>query len=305
MLRTLFSFAVVVPSLAFPSGCSSPAPPVVPAVDGVVPQPAPPALGPPAFCWLAFGPKNAARVLVTSDGRSLRLDDRAAGAERTDLFPTPADCKGVTIRDPDGRTRYIVRAVEDMGFVPDLGRGLEIEVEVEGPLSYWQAAQVRLGPSVEGAPVVRFHAPLSLGLYSTARATQDRRVEWQAKAPRLTRGHTATLNVQVQNWAPGTDCKVVVESTDVRSRGERFPVAIRPVAEIEFPPARPGDAPVRRRYALNEVCCGCNFYGMVAVPTEVGAGVARVTLSFDAWGAGRVHPAVIELPVTDAPPTEE
>jgi WD40 repeat protein len=41
----------------------------------------------------------------------------------------------------------------------------------------------------------------------------------------------------------------------------------------------------------------------VRVPAEAGLGLAKVTLSFDAWKAGQVTPAQLTLPVVDATPT--
>ena len=226
------------------------------------------------------------------------------GGGKADVFPSPDACTAVTISDPDGRTAYVVRGVEDMGLVPDLGRGLAIDVEVTGPVPYWQGAQVRLNANSDEAPVVHFHAPLTVGPYASVRGTPDRGLKWVANPdPRLVRGRAATLSVQVRNREPEPGCQVAVTSTGPDGRSSRFPATVRPVAEIEFPAVKPGGEPIRRRYTLDQVCCGSRFYGAVEVPAEAGVGVARVTFSFDAWELGRVQPNVIDVPVVDPPAT--
>jgi hypothetical protein len=296
---------VMLPSLLVGPGCAKPAPAPDVAPAGAA-EAGPAAGGRPAYCWLAFGPGAPPRVLVTYDGRTLRLEDRAAGGPGETVFAAPADCRRFAVADPDGRTGYVVRGVEDMGFVADLGRGLAIEVEVTGPVPYWQGAQVRLGEAADRAPVVHFHAPLTLGPYASVRATPGRRLEWHPNpAPRLVRGERAVLGVQVGNQDPRPDCHVAVSSTDPTGQTSRFPATARPVAEIEFPAGEPGGGPVRRRYVLDKVCCGSRFYAPVGVPAGAGVGVARVTLSFEGWDAGRVRPAVIEVPVADPSPADD
>jgi hypothetical protein len=38
----------------------------------------------------------------------------------------------------------------------------------------------------------------------------------------------------------------------------------------------------------------------VRVPDAAGSGKAKVTISFDAWKAGKVSPSTVELPLRDA-----
>jgi hypothetical protein len=76
-----------------------------------------------------------------------------------------------------------------------------------------------------------------------------------------------------------------------------LPEGLNPVAQIEYPPARPGAKPVRQRYELKERCRGCLFHHPVRVPKE--AGKAQVTLSFDAWKEGKLGPATFEVPIVD------
>jgi hypothetical protein len=280
---------VVLPSLFLGPGCSKTAldPTITPTGD--MKAESSPDAGRPAYCWLAFGPEAGRRILVTYDGRSLRLGNRATGDGKEDVFSALAECNAVTVSDPDGQTAYIIRGVEDMGFVADLGRGLAIDVEVTGPVPYWQGAQVRLGEVVNEAPVVHFHAPLTLGPYASVKANSDRRLEWRANPqPRLVRGeHASILSVQVQNRESRPGCHVVVASTDMTGQTSRFPKTVRPVAEVEFPSEKPGGEQVRRRYVLDKVCCGSRFYKTVDVPAEAGLGIARVVPVIEAHAAGK------------------
>jgi hypothetical protein len=38
----------------------------------------------------------------------------------------------------------------------------------------------------------------------------------------------------------------------------------------------------------------------VRVPSEIGDGKAKVTISFEAWKGGRVSPSTVELPIRPA-----
>lgn len=52
-------------------------------------------------------------------------------------------------------------------------------------------------------------------------------------------------------------CWVVVRSgVDAGQSGKfpDFPKGIHPIVEVEFPPKRPGDEPVKRRYELDDFC---------------------------------------------------
>jgi hypothetical protein len=263
----------------------------------------------PSYCWLTFGPDGGPRYLVRYDGEAISFERHKAGKAvgAVERFAHLQDFKPVTIDDPDGKTSYIIQTVSNIAYVKDLGRGLAIEVEVRGPVGYWQGAQIRLGEKAEGAASVAFHAALAIDDYKYGKASPDRKVEWKAHIihPLVTGDKPTTLNAQVQNKKMEKDCHVVVESTDDSGVKSRFPKDIRPVAEIEFPPAKPGDPVVRRRFELDQVCCGSNFYAPIAVPKEAGVGTAKVTFTFDAWKDGRVAPTTIEIPVVEPPPAKK
>ena len=93
-------------------------------------------------------------------------------------------------------------------------------------------------------------------------------------------------------------CWVVVRTCV--GKGCPFPDAVRPVAEIEFPSADPKAQPVKKRYLLDKFCGGANFEGPVRVPSEIGDGKAKVTISFEAWKGGQVSPSTVELPIRPA-----
>jgi RNA polymerase sigma factor (sigma-70 family) len=72
------------------------------------------------------------------------------------------------------------------------------------------------------------------------------------------------------------------------------PADVHPRAEIEFPGRLPADKPIRVTVVLSQRCCGDNFYAPVSVPTEAGAGVAKVMVSFP-----NATPCTAEIPLVD------
>jgi hypothetical protein len=257
----------------------------------------------PSYCWLTFGPEAKVRVFVRYDGEAISFErhDKGKATGPVERFAQLKDFKPVTIADPDGKTSYVIQAVFNIDYVEDLGRGLAVDVEVRGPIGYWQGAHIRLNEQTDKATTVAFHSSLTIGHYEYAKATPDLKLEWKAhNIPPLVIGDKpAKLNTQVHNRHPNPDCHVVVESTDDTGVKSRFPKDVRPVAEVEFPPAKPGGAVVRRRYVLDQVCCGSNFYAPIPVPKEAGVGMAKVTFSFPDWQGVSVAPCTVEIPVVE------
>jgi hypothetical protein len=212
----------------------------------------------PAFyCRLAFGPEGKVGVLVCWQGESLVLQRRSGGkqAVKTDRFARLPDCKDVTVHDPDGKTTYIIRSVEDLKLVRDLDKGLALEVEVKGPLAYRQGAFVRLARSAARAPTVRFHAPLTIGPAQNIKRTFFGILVWRTPANlALTRDAPAELFVTIRNRSQQPDSQVVVVTSDPTGKKCLFPDKVRPVAEVEFPPGKAGGKPIRRRYTLTSFC---------------------------------------------------
>jgi hypothetical protein len=70
-------------------------------------------------------------------------------------------------------------------------------------------------------------------------------------------GEAHDLFIWVGTFDKANWCWVVLSNTVIDQENfhrKDFPTDIHPVAEIEFPPARPGDKPLRERYELKERC---------------------------------------------------
>jgi hypothetical protein len=212
----------------------------------------------PGYCWLTFGPEAKLRVLVCLEGKSItmerRVGDKVEGVQ--ERFPGLKDCKDVTIKDPDGKTSYVIKAVEDLGLVDTLGKGLAIEVEIKGATTFWEGARARLADQPARAPQVRFNAPLSIGVAETMRGTVHRTLVWKPPSDlALVKGDRPTeLTVTIRNKDPEADSYVTVCTTDDSGAKCLFPEALRPVLDVEFPSAKVGGQPVRKQYTLDKFC---------------------------------------------------
>jgi hypothetical protein len=210
-----------------------------------------------SYCWLAFGPDGKLRVLARLEGNSITLQ-RHVGKEvvgKAEQFASLKECKGVTVQDPGAKTSYVIQAVEDLNLVPQLGRGVEVVVEIKGPVGYRQAARVQMARRLEKAPVIRFHAPLVSGLAEDMRNAKGTLV-WKPPAGlHLIRGDKPTdLYLTVRNKTPERGSYVVVVVTDETGKKCLFPDGVRPVVDVEFLPGKPGARPVKKRYALDRFC---------------------------------------------------
>jgi hypothetical protein len=143
------------------------------------------------------------------------------------------------------------------------------------------------------AHVSQFDGPLTVGPVTT---------NWKLpKDLALQRGSTpTTLRAVVGTMDRARGCWVVVDSHDEK-QNPRFPDGVRPEVEIVFPAQTKGQPPIVKRYALDQVCCGCVFYAPVPVPDDAGEGAARVSYSFPSWSQVKVASSTIELPIVSAP----
>src|SRR5262249_40132388 len=145
------------------------------------------------------------RVLARLTGNAITLQ-RHVGKEATgkaEEFASLKECKGVTVQDPDAKTSYVIQEVEDLNLAPQLGRGVEVVVDIKGPVGYRQAARVQMARRLDKAPVVRIHAPLTLGLSEDMR-NADGTLTWKPPAdPHLLKGDKPIdLFVTVRNKTP-------------------------------------------------------------------------------------------------------
>lgn len=203
------------------------------------------------YAWLAFGPSADVRVLVTVAGDTITLQRFADGQpvgprERFEDRGQPLE---VTLADPDGVTTYTIRkcaspppAVHPRQGTPD---ELFVNVEIGGAVAYRQYGDAFLSREVDKAPTSHFHGPLAVALDAVVLGGEASLV--------FRRGAETDLRAIVGTRDNGRGCWVVVKSHD----GENnclFPVGVRPVADVEFPPREAGGPPVRRRYVLDQFC---------------------------------------------------
>jgi hypothetical protein len=234
--------------------------------------------GKPRYCQLVFGPKASEWVWLVQDGEVLYVDRRGNG----DL--TGAECKILAAKTPErtveGRFDFEVTDLTVGGRVHkklmvhlrpltqyaegSLGKRAEVkaalakdahaavasiyaEVDVPGLKGSGVGRRARflagpadltgvllLGDSPANAPIVHFGGPLQVTFYS------------ERPTLRLGRSTDMVLVVGTPGEGPGTFAMVAYEDT--------IPEQARPVAEIAFPSARPGGAPIVERFELKQRC---------------------------------------------------
>src|SRR5262249_50237865 len=123
---------------------------------------------------------------------------------------------------------------------------LRASVEVEG--KYRQYCDLTLAENLQNSFIAHFDGPLKLGL---------REINWSCTQKLVRDGELHDLCILVGTFDKANGCwealsNRVIDQENIHPTD--FPTDIHPVAEIEFPPARPGDKPLRERYELKERC---------------------------------------------------
>jgi hypothetical protein len=267
-----------------------------------------PALGPdgeesrPHYCWLACGPQKKVNALVRVEGEEVAIDRDGDGKfGETERFKSEGDCKGVVISDPDGRTSYEITYLHVMHVVPP-EKFLTVRVRVRGALDYHQNIVVQMAAERKDAPQAHVHGPLAVspaGWTIAKGAGGKELVPESLLPPALKRaGVPSDLHVYVTTAGKGSVVGVCSPWLPEEGTGKSaFPEGVHPFADVEFPGKKPGDPPVKRRYALDKPVGDGGFRGAVDVPEGVGAGKTRVTFSFEAWKGAKVAPTTAEIPV--------
>jgi hypothetical protein len=259
----------------------------------------------PRYGLLLFGPEAKVRVWVVLDGEVLYVDRNGDGdlTAENERFAKETDCKPIEIADPDGKTRYIIDRIRtDFSFYPAKVRlereikkippGLMAYVSIKGPVEYEQYCDiVELRDSPKDARLAHFHGPLSVFVMHIDWKIPETTGFRKGKNPPEFIANVGTLNEKHGCW-------VVVRTCNDKTC--TFKDGIRPVVEVEFPPAVAGGEPVKAKYSLNGFRCGAAFRENLPVPEGAATGKAKVRLSFDAWNEGKVSPTTIDLPVRAA-----
>jgi RNA polymerase sigma factor (sigma-70 family) len=247
--------------------------------------------GTPLYLLLAFGPEAKEKVWVVLDGSTLYVD-RNGNGDLTDVgeavtpagFPlveanpaSPAFIVGELTVGGAKHTDFFFSAIRmnTGGVYTRFGLKLDGKtLQIAGPTS------LAMAESPKDARVVHFGSPVvtvrpSLALPSTADANQP-------------------VDYRVQVGTPG------VGAGSLAAYGsEHLPEGVAPVAEFEFTPLKPDDAPKKVTLNLTERCCGDHFFAKLAVPDGVKTGLdaAKVTLSFPNCPWGKVAPATYTIDV--------
>jgi hypothetical protein len=217
----------------------------------------------PQYCLMVFGPEAKTRVWVVLDGDVLYLDRNGNG----DLTDPGERIAGEELfrNHPDRPDVEVMRRFEltwRAGAEPILSCGPEVfwfhviqlvpradwhdqtwvKFQQERPYSFAVAtgnsgcsrdASFRFATSPQEAPILHFDGPRRFALSDKF-------------APHC--------------FHPGEFCELAAElhtqgwNATVRTDLHEVPENIHPVAEIEFPPSRPGEDPTRLRVELKERC---------------------------------------------------
>ncbi len=217
----------------------------------------------PRYCLLVFGPEAKTRVWVVLDGDVLYLDRNGNGdltdpSERItaeEVFRNHPERPDVEVMrrfernwrhagdepiltcGPEVQWFYVVQLVpradwHDQDWVKSQ-QDKALQFSVTTKTGHGQSAEFCYATSPQEAPVLHFDGPRLLALSGTL------------DQPRFRAGESCEVAVELHTQ--GWDGKV---RTDFRE----VPQDVHPVAEIEFPPGRPGEDPIRVRVELKERC---------------------------------------------------
>jgi hypothetical protein len=209
----------------------------------------------PQYCWLVFGPNATVRVLVRVDGRAISMDRHRDGKfdGKEERFNRLEDCKDVVIDDADGKTSYVLTHVNDLQ-IQSPEKFLEVRVRIRGPVEYAQACIIKMAYEPQNAPEAYFHGPLVIGPQSWELEANGLLPKSLLPAVLQKTDKPTDLYATVNTPRPG-ESWVVLCSPDDQERNEApFPQGIHPFVDVEFPPKKSGDPPIRKRYPLDRFC---------------------------------------------------
>jgi hypothetical protein len=194
--------------------------------------------GKPKYCLLVFGPEAKTKIWVVLDGTTLYVD-RDGDGDLTDpgeRFPDDGkELKEFEVAGRGGKVRYKVTSIGVHRSEKEGRVFLMASVEVVG--KFRQYCDLTPSETLREAPIAHFDGPLRLGL---------REMNWSPVQKLVRGGKPGDVFAWVGTFDRANGCWVVVRSD--------LPEGLHPVAEVEFPPARPGAKPVRERHELKERC---------------------------------------------------
>jgi RNA polymerase sigma factor (sigma-70 family) len=284
------------------------------------------------YCWLVFGPKKV-RALVRLKGDELAVDRDGDGkfGSKVERFPSAKECKDVVIADAHGKTSYVITSAQLLHVVPP-EKFLAVRARIRGACSYPQCAIVQMADEPKGAPQAHFHGPLTMvpsGWRIVNRASrvlendlvnidwllpqEVKRLAGKELAPESTLPESLKRTGEPTNLfaciaTDGENSHVAVCSPAETEEGKReiapFPKGTHPFVDVEFPPKKSGDPPLKKRYPLDQFCCDGLYRGPVRVPDDAGVGKAKVTFSFAGLKGVKVASSTVEIAI-DGPQDEK
>jgi hypothetical protein len=190
------------------------------------------------YCWLRFGAEGQPRVLVRCERTAISVDANGNGEfEPNERFARARDCKDFDVLSADGETTYTITSVACYRVNAPPWAMLSIDADIRGPRQYHQLGWAEMAATPHAAPDIPFDGRLAIS--SPSEPVQLRK---------------SAKSLDISCWV-GTFHEE--SSALVRSHfGEEssFPSGVHPVVDIEFPPNRPGAAPVRKQYPLDGFC---------------------------------------------------
>jgi hypothetical protein len=180
--------------------------------------------GSPKYCLLVFGAEAKSRVWLVLDGKDLYVDRNGNGdlTEPDERVPySETEFQAGDLMETGGKTKHT-------NLVVKWPAPLLVSVLLEG--KYRQQAgdeqeSLRFADRPQDAPVIHFGGPL------TFRLTEVQK-DWVV-------GGKAKRSFAVRAATPGLG-----DGTFADFHHSNFPPKLRPIAEIEFPPAGPDRKPV-------------------------------------------------------------
>jgi hypothetical protein len=232
----------------------------------------------PYYCLLVFGPEAKTRVWLVLDGDRLYVDRNGNGdltekGERVALPPLkerkegfvegerevkagtitagPVRCelrlaqlrlrKGHKPATPEeAESLRLMQGLPDQTFTAvmvidsvEKGKLDDLAVPKFQVASVDSEGVLRFAARPQDAPIIHVHGPLKMGLHPMQK---------------LVRGQVTELRASVGTPGLGKGTFVMMGYQG------RIPGGVHPVAEVEFPPAAPGKAPVKTKVTLSQRC---------------------------------------------------
>jgi hypothetical protein len=213
--------------------------------------------GKPKYALLVFGQEAKMRVWVVQDGEAMYVDRNGDGdltgederftltlSGKKNQYGSLRDCN-IEILDADKETRYVITSItihpEPAGDEAEGEQHMTANVDIKGRASYRQYCDAKLAEKPDKAVIAHFHGPLTIG---------PQTINWKL-TPELSRlpigDSPSDINAVVGTMDGEHGCWVVVRSEDL-------PKDLHPVVEVEFPGKKAGDAPIKKRYRLEQRC---------------------------------------------------